>query len=167
MKNRLIGFGALAALWMTLLCATSLPSRADTGEIVSVIFYQKDGAQIAYAMDDHPRFTFMANNRFVMLRTDNETVAYQLAKLDKFVFSDEPTAVMPVSKEVGSIRNEAGALLFAGFSKSVPIKVCDMSGREVLTSQTDEGGSASLSLASLPAGIYIISAANASLKIKK
>ena len=165
---------ALPLLWLMLLCATGVSAApapiADDTEgngIVSVIFYLKDGTQIAYAMDDHPRFSFMANNRFVMLRTDMESVAYQVTKLDKFVFSDDPTAVMPVSKPVGGIVNKAGTLLFAGFAKAVPIKVCDTAGRTLLTSQTDEEGSAALSLAALPRGVYIVSAGDANLKVKK
>lgn len=163
----------IAALWAGCLWAAAMSGSTTTGlsqqegDIVSVIFYQKDGTQVAYAMDDHPHFTFRANNRFVMLQTDRETVAYQMAKLDKFVFSDDPTAVMPVSKAVGNIRNDAGTLLFAGFPKSTTVTVRDISGRELMVNKTDADGSAALSLSSLPAGIYIVSAGQATLKIKK
>lgn len=164
---------AIVALWAGCVGAMALPGSATAGlspqggDIVSVIFYQKDGTQVAYAMDDHPHLTFRANNRFVMLQTDRETVAYQMAKLDKFVFSDDPAAVMPVSKAAGNIRCDAGTLLFAGFQKSTAITVRDISGRELMTTLTDADGSAALSLSSLPGGIYIVSAGRTTLKIKK
>lgn len=163
----------IVAVWAGCVGVTAMSGSATAGlsqqegDIVSVIFYQKDGTQVAYAMDDHPHLTFRANNRFVMLQTDRETVVCQLAKLDKFVFSEDPAAVMPVSKGAGNIRCDAGTLLFAGFQKSTVITVRDISGCELLTTQTDADGSAALSLSSLPGGIYIVSAGRTTLKIKK
>lgn len=151
--------------------ASAANASVGDGEIVSVIFYQKDGTQVAYAMDDHPRFTFRGNNRFVIFQTDRETVVYQVSKLDKFVFSDDPTAIRSsaaaIENATQNIKREAGTLAFAGFQKDTPIRVCDIAGKTVLSSRTDAQGTATLSLSALGSGIYIITAGDATLKIKK
>lgn len=165
---------AVSGLFLLLAALAALPVSADdaAGEIVSVIFYQRDGTQVSYALDESPTLTFRANGRYLILRTATETVLYQVQKLEKFVFSDDPTGIRTAGAESvrtgqGKIAPRTGQIYLSGFKPQTPVRVTDCSGHLLLSITTADDGTALLSLSSLGKGVYIVSAGSVWLKVAK
>lgn len=157
MKKQII---LLLAMWLG-------ASTVWASDVVSVVFYQKDGTKVAYALADRPSFRFTGKSRFVSLRSKSERLTISVSRLNKFVFSETPTAILPVSLKQGNIKNEAGVLTLAGFKSGTQVRVCDTSGAVVISSTINSDGATVLSLSALPKGVYIVSAGNTTLKVCK
>ena len=139
---------------------------AFAGDVVTVTFHTTDGKQVGYAMEDHPKATFVASNKYLYLSTDLETVLYQVSKLQKFTFSDDPTAVESVATTTTqTAKAERGTITFAGYAEGTPLYVYTEGGALVQQAKAAADGTAQMTLAGRPAGIYIVKGGSVNFKI--
>lgn len=114
-----------------------------------------DGTQATYVLDTHPTVTYPGSDMTIATATASAT--YPRADIVKMDFTDAGSG--SVSQILAQY---PGAMAYTGgniVAEGLEIKVCDLSGRIRLS------GFGSVSVAGLPAGVYIATAGNMSLKI--
>ena len=135
---------------LPLLLALCIQGRCKS---VQLVLHAKSGDEVSYALSEKPVVTYKGD--VLILTTENTTVEYPLADLQKFTFEETADAVESVRmnqpKEDGTVRiyNVSGTLV-----------------RTIQSSEND-GSDARFSTKDLPAGIYIIKQGIQTYKIRK
>lgn len=137
------------------------------------VAWLNDGSRYAYALGEHPVVTY--SNGELLLTTQQQQVAYTATDVNKFTFSPSditsegqqpPTTGIstPQQPQLG-IHN--GDIHFSGSRAGSPINVYTLDGKLLHTTTTDDAGNATISIASHPAGVYIIKTETITHKIIK
>lgn len=143
MKKSLILFTFLTCCMLSCWSATALR------------IWLVDGTQATYVLDAHPTVTYPGSDMTVATATASAT--YPRADVVKMDFTDSGSGSVEqiLAENPGALAYINNCLMANGLE----ITVSDLSGRIRLS------GIGSVSVADLPAGIYIATAGNCSLKI--
>ena len=137
------------------------------------VAWLNDGSRTAYALGEHPVVTY--SNGELLLTTQQQQVTYVASDVHKFTISPSditcegqqpPTTGIstPQQPQLG-IHN--GDIHFSGIRAGSPINVYTLDGKLLHTTTTDDAGNATISIASHPAGVYIIKTETITHKIIK
>ena len=137
------------------------------------VAWLNDGSRTAYALGEHPVVTYF--NGKLLLTTQQQQVTYAAGDVHKFTISPSditcegqqpPTTGIstPQQPQLG-IHN--GDIHFSGIRAGSPINVYTLDGKLLHTTTTDDAGNATISIASHPAGVYIIKTETITHKIIK
>lgn len=142
-----------------------LPSGLFAQNTLTV--HQKDGKKFSYGFEEKPVVSFTDND--MIIKSSGTEIQYQLSLIDKFTFDDQETKVEGVKdKELKpDISLDENKILISGAKADVAVRLISSDGKLIQSSQTDNDGSASFSMADLPAGVYIINSDGISVKILK
>lgn len=123
-----------------------------------------DGSVHSFQLSATPIIT-MANDKFT-ITTDNETVSYDLYTVVQYTFGTPTSIDSEKAGTEGVVRN-GDILIFNGVGDVHKVCVSRINGALVNASTSVSGGDVTVSLASLPADIYIVKVNNISIKIVK
>ena len=140
----------------------SLPALAETQTLV---VWQKDGQKVFYSLSDEPRTTFESGK--LVITTDKVRVEYSLSDVVRYTYEGcFPEGIeAPVSGT--GFKQRGDDICVYGLPKGTDVKLYSTSG-VLLDSQCSDGQNAlNFSLAGRPAGTYIVSYGDQSLKFIK
>ncbi len=127
-----------------------------------------DGATTLYKLSDEPKASFA--DGYVTFSTDDVSATLPVADLKKFYFSDSEDGISSAKTDgnVVSFEYKDGRHVTISGSAAGKVSVFDTAGRRVQADATMTEGTTCVDLGALPAGTYIIQAANKqSLKVTK
>lgn len=122
----------------------------------------KEGGMVTYVLSDEPVVTFLDSK--VCVKSQKAEAGYERASVARFYFQDASTEVEIIK---GNLRIEylTDQVVIYGTTEA---KVYDTAGRQLAPEITKSDDAITISLESLPEGMYIISIPNhPSVKIQK
>lgn len=131
----------------------------------------RDGQVHGFDIEEKPEVTL--GETVFSLSADGNRVEYVASDVVRFTLQDaavsdpETAVVQPRVEPVARPRFSDGALTVDGGRPNTPVCVYDAAGRQVLRQSTDSRGNLLIPLASLRAGVYIISTGQTTFKIQK
>lgn len=137
-------------LWALSLCASADDYAYLTARTTS--------AEESFTLAEVKKITFTATS--AVLSTTKGDMVYPLTDFSRFYFSASPTDVRDVKAESSSLRYQSGVLEVKGTGL---LRVYSDNGR--LLHVANVKGSASISLESLPKGLYLISLDEETIKV--
>ena len=137
------------------------------------VAWLNDGSRTAYALGEHPVVTY--SNGKLLLTTQQQQVAYAASDVHKFTISpsditcegQQPPTTGISTPQQPQLRIHNGDIHFSGNRACSPINVYTLDGKLLHTTTTDDAGNATISIASHPAGVYIIKTETITHKIIK
>lgn len=146
-----------------------LPGPAFAESMVDVqclVLTQTDGTVSKFALDDEPVITYSGGDVVVscgqrVLRTAMDGVASCSFATEKM-----PAGIDDVKADEGTVAFAFGSASFDGLAPGSRIAVYTLDGKVVANTVADGHGSASISLASLGHGVYILHTPRKSYKVK-
>ena len=98
-----------------------------------------------------------------LVTTDNETISFALSELQKMAFTATPSAIDRMPEQTENLHYQEGTLTVG---KAGNLRIYNTSGALLKVAHvTGRGGR--VSLATLPAGLYIVTTGDQTIKIKK
>ena len=147
-----------------LVTATTVWAQTDTQRLV---VWQKSGEKVYFDLTEEPETTFEDGQ--LVINTNKTTIYYQLENILRYTYEGMVTAIdspkTPANKVV--FRQGKDQMSFDGLAEGTLLCVYAIDGK-LLSTQTARGGqTAVISLASQPAGTYILKVGDATYKFFK
>ena len=122
-----------------------------------------DGSRVAYYLETRPKVSFSGTD--LVLSASDVEVSYPFDKVRKYTFEmADPSSVSSPSGDGSSVQVLAESVRFSAGSE---VTVYTADGRKVSSLRADADGSCRVSLATMPAGVYVISYGKCNLKMMK
>ncbi len=151
------------------LAATSFLGAAANDNEKAVVVISADGTQRQEAIKNIDRIDLGADALTLKL-TDGKSESFDYAKIDRILVNSEWTAIREIAApgEIAVWPTQTdGPVHVSGLAEGQQVTVTNLKGATILSTTAPADGPATLNLASQPAGIYILSANNHSVKIIK
>jgi len=150
----------LLCMLLTCLCGPAV--GAETAEVLTLTL--KSGQQVSFELSKRPEVTFAEEK--LTIKAEEAQVEYTFAEIDGFGFETIETGIRQLRN--GEVRFRAtGAGEWTVDGCQGQMTVSDLSGKQCLVVSHTADGHAVLSLASLPAGVYIVNIGSETFKIVK
>ena len=116
-----------------------------------------DGGKVYFALSDTPELTF--SGQTMLITTATQSQDFEIASVAQYYFADEVTGVKALkANDLRISQSGDGLVTIEGLQPSSAVRLFSLDGKEQPASVTyADGGKATVSLSSLPKGIYIIS----------
>ena len=101
-------------------------------------------------------------NDYVVVTTTEGTHSYPISVLEKITFTESPTAIEALPEQLENLTYKNGTLAIKGDGV---LRVYSSNGALVSVAYVKEG--ANISLAKLPAGVYIVRMGDKTIKVRK
>lgn len=139
---------------------------AQAAERKALAVETKDGNTIYFKLTDNPQLVFTNNTMLVSM--DTEWKGIEIINVARYYFVDESVGVRTLVNNDLQINYSGGNQVdIEGLSPNTDLRLYGADGKELKGRISQEGDKASISLAALPKGIYIISTKKQSIKIQK
>lgn len=148
-------------LFLSLLVVLGLTATASAADD-ALNLTMKDGTVHSFLLAEKPVIT-MGDSK-LNVATDIATVTYNLYDVSQYAFGT-PTGIKRVDAS-GSISRNGDDILFGGV-EAQNVTVCTLDGSSVNATVAATANGTTVSLSSLPSGVYIIKADNVAIKISK
>lgn len=126
----------------------------------------RDGSRVAYYLESRPKVTFSGSD--LCLSTFDVEVSYPFDEVRKYTFEmADPTSVSAPSGGSSAVQVHSDGVRFSGLSSGAEVSVYAADGRRVLVRRAGSDGSCSVSLETMPAGVYVIQYGKSNLKMMK
>lgn len=137
---------------------SSLSAFAAEQQYLTIIF--QDGSKQSYTLNDRPKVTF--NNTTLFVKAQEVENDFVLKDVHKFVFTDtSETGISNVSEnEFRFSFTDGENVVLEGHAADTAVRLYDTAGKAVRTASADAEGRATVSLAGLQAGVYVINTAD-------
>ncbi len=159
MKKKVVSLLALMALL--------LPSSAMADPVKCLVLTESSGAVSKFALADAPVVTYSGSD--IVVSCGGQTLTVGLEGL-MLTFGDmEPTRIEAIKDGVAEpdrLQFSFGEASFEGLKPGALVNVYSIDGKMQTTAKADQDGRASVSLMSLPKGVYILRTPTKSFKIK-
>lgn len=142
-------------LFAIMLISFSAISFAQNKEVLSILM--KDGSQVCFLLAEKPLITFAGDDVKVVSDTDEATIKRTL--VDRFEFVAEmPTYVEDVEEKIAREQFELtrNVVHINGLNPGCKVQLFSINGQMVLSVVANENGSVTISIDSLPSGIYLV-----------
>lgn len=141
---------------------------ANGKDVLSVLM--KDGTSVYFLLAEKPYITFQNDEMKIVSDTDEALVKRTL--VERFEFINEiPTGIEDVEEEDEQLRAnfklDGDAVYITGLASGSKVVLYAMDGRVVTTSVAAADGCVTLSLNTLPSGIYIVKYNDTAIKFIK
>ena len=144
-------------------CATTAMAQTDT-PTPRLIVWLKSGERVSYELQDQPETTF--EEGLLIIKTATVTVTYQLSNVLRYTYEDLYDSVDAPSQPGIVVAQKGGTLYLSNLKGGTPVRIYTTAGILLNTLTAQEGQTLEVSLAAQPAGIYIVKAADQTLKIR-
>ena len=160
MKKKVVNLLALVALLLP------LSAMADTVECL--VLTESNGTVSKFALAEAPVVTYSGSDLVVSCSGQTMTVGLEGLKLS---FGEmETTRIETVKdgvKDADRLQFSFGEASFEGLTPGALVSVNSIDGKMVTKVKADQDGRASVSLMSLPNGVYVLRTPSKSFKVKK
>ncbi len=160
MKKKAVIFLALVALL--------LPLWAMAAPVKCLVLTESSGAVSKFALAQAPVITYSGSNMVVSCGDQTLTVG-----LEGLTLTYGEMDVTSVEETEGSaaahsrLQFSLGEACFEGLQPGALVSVCALDGKLLTTVKADRDGRASISLTSLPRGVYVLHTPGKSFKVRK
>lgn len=121
----------------------------------SLIVWHSNGTITKFALDDEPVTTYSNGN--LTITTNSTTLSLPLEEVSRYTYQiNTSTAISNALKTIQKVQLDGDKIMFSQLTKDTDIKVYSTSGLLVNTIQAKAGQTTSVSLNSLPQGVYIV-----------
>ena len=129
--------------------------------------WQKSGEKVYFDLNEEPETTFEGTQ--LVIKTNTTTVYYQLENVLRYTYEGTMTAIEGPKLKPGEVRFMQGSdqMAFDGLPDGTTLEVYSLDGKKLFTKQALRGQRTVLSLASHPAGTYIVKVGDATYKFLK
>ena len=151
-------------LILMFLCLTSALSALAQG----ITFHRSDGSQVYVAFADNPVLRFEGDK--AIITTDKTTVEVALSQMETATVENSATPVEGIVSPAladGSVEYSREAVTLSGALAGETLDIYSTDGRCVMHAEAGADGMATLSLAGLQPGAYIIKTKTENYKILK
>ena len=132
-----------------------------------LVVWQKSGEKIYFDLNEEPETTFEDGK--LVIKTTRTTVYYQLANVLRYTYEGTMDAIDGPKLHPGEVRFLQGTdqMAFDGLPDGTTLEVYSLDGKKLFTKQALGGQRTVLSLASHPAGTYIVKVGDTTYKFMK
>ena len=132
-----------------------------------LVVWQKSGEKVYFDLNEEPETTFEGTQ--LVIKTNTTTVYYQLENVLRYTYEGTMTAIDGPKLKPGEVRFMQGSdqMAFDGLPDGTTLEVYSLDGKKLFTKQALSGQRTVLSLASQPAGTYIVKVGDATYKFLK
>lgn len=130
-----------------------------------LIIWQKDGSKVSYDLDEQPKTTFTTED--LVVTTATTTISYPLSKIQRYTYEGAQLSVRDVKAQGISISHDDDRIIVKGLASGKTVSVYTIGGVQLLTKISDGAERLTLSLSSLPLGVYVIKADEITYKFTK
>lgn len=130
-----------------------------------LVIWQKDGSKVSYNLDERPKTTFTTDD--LVITTATTTINYPLAKIQRYTYEGGSLSVRDIKADGISISHEGDIIIVKGLTTGKTVVVYSVDGKQLMAKRSDGSDSLTLSLAKLPAGVYMIKADEITYKFLK
>lgn len=130
-----------------------------------LVIWQKDGTKVSYDLDERPKTTFTSED--LVITTATATISYPLAKIQRYTYEGGGLSVQEVKVDGIIISHEGDIVIVKGLTNGKSVTVYSIDGKQLKAKRSDGSDSLTLSLANLPAGVYMIKADEITYKFLK
>ena len=149
MKNYFVKIVAMTAM---VFVATVQP-RAQSGDKLYV--YAPDGTSQVFVLDDLQKITF-SESEINLIPVTGAVTSFAFEDVSVITFLEKPTSIQAVVKKSNvKLYVEADKLTIESDTDLTAVKLYNLQG-QLLKDQTAQSPSTTISLASCPAGVYIV-----------
>ena len=135
------------------------------GEPTGLHLFFADGSDKWFLFSQQPVVTFSESE--LTITTSDDTVTYTFDDVAEFQFGNpDPNGITNQRTTTPRIVQSDGAVLIYGTGVNA-VSLYELSGRKLAANVRHQGDAVSISLHSLPTGIYIVRINNQSIKISK
>ena len=130
--------------------------------------FMKDGTTVYFLLAEKPLITFENSDVKVVSSTDEAVLVR--SQVDRFEFvADVPTDVEDVQEEVEREKFELtrNAIHLSGLTPGCKVQLFSIGGQSILATAANENGAVTISIDSLPAGIYLVNYNEITIKFIK
>lgn len=138
-------------LIISLLLGLFVPTQAQ--DKATLVIWLSDGTKTDIEVSQLPQIKF--ENDKVIITSSVLNMEYNAEEVLRFTYKGEGTAISPVQDEAG-VSQENGRLVFHGISSANQVSVYSAKGTRIPVRLSNNGGHFSLSLSSIPSGVYIL-----------
>lgn len=143
---------------LTILGSSSVKSQ-------TLVIWQKDGNKVYYSLDEQPKTTFTTEE--LVITTNNATINYPLAKIQRYTYEGGSLGINDIKAQGVAISHHGDEIIVIGFPVGKSISVYSIDGKQLMSRQSDGSNRQTLSLSTLPTGVYIIKAETINYKFMK
>ena len=132
-----------------------------------LVVWQKSGEKVYFDLNEEPETTFEGTQ--LVIKTNTTTVYYQLENVLRYTYEGTMTAIDGPKLKPGEVRFMQGSdqMAFDGLPDGTTLEVYSLDGKKLFTKQARGGQRTVLSLASHPAGTYVVKVGDATYKFLK
>ena len=130
-----------------------------------LVIWQKDGTKVCYNLDEQPKTTFTTED--LVITTATATISYPLVKIQRYTYEGGALSVQDVKVDGINILHEGDNVIVKCLANGKSVTVYGIDGKQLVTKHSDGSDSLTLSLANLPAGVYMIKADEITYKFLK
>ncbi len=119
--------------------------------------FMKDGTSVYFLLEEKPLITF--ENTDVKVVSSADEAVLERSQVDRFEFVNEiPTAIEDVEEEVNREKCELthNAIYLSGLAPGCKVQLFSIGGQSILATSANGDGTATITIDSLPAGIYLV-----------
>ncbi len=145
-------------LLMSMFCSGTLHAQR-------LVIWQKDGSKVSYNLDEQPKTTFTADD--LVITTATTTINYPLSKIQRYTYEGAQLSVQNVKEPGISITHNGNNIIVKGLPKGKSVTINRVDGIQLIAKRSDGSARLTLSLNSLPAGVYMIKADEITYKFLK
>ena len=119
----------------------------------TLVVWLADGTQTDIEVSQQPQIKFGSGK--VIITSSVLNMEYNANEVLRFTYKGEGTAISPIHEEAG-ISQEDGRLVFHGITSADQVTIYSTNGMRIPVSIVTADGHYSISLSSIPSGVYIL-----------
>lgn len=135
------------------------------GEGQMLVLYRKNGQKIVYNLEDEPNIRFQAGKLVIM--TDRLRAEYVLGDVVSYRFEGDMDAISAPHAQGSGFEQKGDEIVVYGLPSGEPVMLYSPAGTLIAQKKAGSDGTASMTLAGQPKGVYVVTVGDESIKFLK
>ena len=135
------------------------------GEGQMLVLYRKNGQKIVYNLEDEPNIRFQAGKLVIM--TDRLRAEYVLGDVVSYRFEGNIDAISTPRAKGTGFEQKGDEIVVYGRRSGEPVMLFNPAGALLVQKEVGSDGTASMTLAGQPKGVYVVTVGEESIKFMK
>ena len=132
----------------------------------AIAFEMKDGSSVAFFYNEQPTLRFTATE--IVVKTNEHETSYPQSAVQRYVFAYRSTSSIDTPSANGvQVKFTTDNILVDNLKPGTEVTLISIDGKVLAVDAADANGNCAIDLSSFPAGIYLLSYSNVSVKIAK
>lgn len=138
---------------------------SSTAKSQTLVIWQKDGSKVYYSLDEQPKTTFTTED--LVITTSTKTINYPLSQIQRYTYEGGSLGINDIKTQGVAISHHGEDIIMIGLPIGKSISIYSIDGKQLLSRLSDGSNRQTLSLSTLPTGVYIIKAETINYKFTK